>query len=441
MQFKKLVVQSIIWRSLYFFTVLLLNILISRYFKATGTGFIYYISNYFSFILLLGSACLETGMAYYGSQGKISYQKLSVFSLAWSVLVCAALYLFLHLSYHDPSSMVSEDRFIFFSFTYISGILLTTYFSALFYSKQDFLSPNLIMTITNILLILIFPLSSWFGSADFIAKHFLDWYFFNFLLQGALICTAFVLKNRTGASFTFPTTGELQRLFAYSLYSLTNNVVFFLLYRIDYWFINNTCKVCGPGDLGNYIQVSKLGQLFFILPGIIASAVFPRTASGNKEEVYNTLEILTKGIFFFTGFICLMLACTGSYVFPFVFGPTFTKMYLPFVLLVPGILSVAALHPISAYYSGKKMLHVNLRGSLLSLLFISAGHALFNPGHGIIAAAGVSAIGYCLYYAYMLWCFSKEYHVSIGGFFYPKPADFLLLKKWIQHIGKTGSPG
>ena len=431
MKFRKLIVQSIIWRSLYFFTVLLLNILLSRYFRATGTGFIYYISNYFSFILLLGSACLETGMAYYGSQGTISYQKLSVFSLAWSALICTVIYIFLSMSYHEPASLVSKEQFMYFSFTYITGILLTTYFCALFYSKQDFHTPNLILTITNIFLLLLLPFSNWFGSHDFIAKHFLNYYFFNFLLQGVLICCAFLYKNKQGSPFVLPHAGELSRLFSYSLYALSANIIFFLLYRIDYWFINNTCKVCMEGDLGNYIQVSKLGQLFFILPGIIASAVFPRTASGKKEEVYGTLEIITKGIFLFTGLICLVLVFTGRFLFPFVFGSTFTKMYVPFVLLIPGILSVAALHPLSAYYSGKNMLHVNLQGSALALLLIAAGDAVFIPRYGIRAAALVSTAGYVLYYAYMLLSFRKEYHTSIRGFFYPKQADFLLIKKWV----------
>ena len=239
MQFRKLIVQSIIWRGSYFFTVLLLNIFLSRYFQASGTGFIYYISNYFSFILLLGSVCLETGMTYYGSQGSISYQKLSVFSVTWSVLVCSLVFIFLYTSYHEPSSMVSKDRFLFFSFTYISGIMLTTYFSALFYARQDFITPNLILAGTNAVLILTFLVSMWLKATGVIEKQFLDYYFFNFLLQGVLICCAFIYKTRHGP-FSLPYASELRRIFSYSLFALSSNLVFFLLYRIDYWFINNT---------------------------------------------------------------------------------------------------------------------------------------------------------------------------------------------------------
>ena len=121
----------------------------------------------------------------------------------------------------------------------------------------------------------------------------------------------------------------------------------------------------------------------FVLPGIVSSAVFPRTASGQRAEVFNMLETITKSILLFTGFVCVVLAATGKWLFPFVFGPSFANMYIPFVLLIPGILAIAALNPLVAYYSGKNKLRVNLQGSLLALVLISTGDAVFIPRYGI----------------------------------------------------------
>ena len=432
MQFKKLIFQSLVWRGLYFFTVLLLNILLSRYFKATGSGFIYYISNYFSFILLLGSLCLETGMAYYGSQGSVSYKRLAVFSVVWSTLISILILVFLNSSYHEPASVISKQDFVFFASTYIPGLLFNTYFCALFWAKQDFITPNLLMSVTNFLLIFLFPLCALLGKQDFIAAHFLDLYFFNFLLQGLLICLAFLYKTGAGAPWGFPNPAGLRRIIAYSLVALSGNIIYFLLYRIDYWFINNTCRVCRQGDLGNYIQVSKIAQLLFVLPGIVSSAVFPRTASGQREEVFNMLETITKSILLFTGFVCAVLAVSGKWLFPFVFGSTFENMYVPFVLLIPGILAFAALNPLVAYYSGKNKLRINLQGSVLALVLITTGDALFIPRYGIAAAALVSTVGYMVYYGYMLLMFKLEYHIPVSGFLYPKRSDFYRLKKLLS---------
>ena len=72
------------------------------------------------------------------------------------------------------------------------------------------------------------------------------------------------------------------------------NIVFFLVYRVDYLFVNAS-PVCTAADLGNYIQVSKLGQLLLIIPQIIASVIFPRTASGiERKELNNTLMIMAR---------------------------------------------------------------------------------------------------------------------------------------------------
>jgi len=49
MNFKKLLAQSIIWRGFYFFSVLLVNVFLSRYLKAAGSGNLYFTTIIFSF--------------------------------------------------------------------------------------------------------------------------------------------------------------------------------------------------------------------------------------------------------------------------------------------------------------------------------------------------------------------------------------------------------
>src|SRR5439155_1246491 len=50
MNFKRLLAESIIWRGLYFFSVLLVNVFLSRYLRAAGSGNLYFITIIFSFI-------------------------------------------------------------------------------------------------------------------------------------------------------------------------------------------------------------------------------------------------------------------------------------------------------------------------------------------------------------------------------------------------------
>jgi O-antigen/teichoic acid export membrane protein len=429
MKFKQIILSSVFWRGLYFVTVLLLNIIVSRYFQAKGSGWIYYITNYFSFILLIASLSLESGMTFFASKNGIRENKLATFSLLWSAIVSMVIVILLFLYYKHPEQALTRNQFVFFAVTYTTGILLTTFFCALFYAQQDYAVPNILLTITNLLLIFSIPVALHFGKEQYILGYFLKLYFFNYLLQGILLSIAYLKKNKIFRNWALPGLPELTLLFRYSLFALLTNLVFFLLYRIDYWFVKNMCPVCNEADLGNYIQVSKLGQMFLLLPGILASAIFPHTAAGFREQVNNWLPSLVKGIFYIYLFIIIFFVLAGQWLFPWVYGETFDRMYLPFLFLVPGILSLSAISLLSAYNAGKNMVKTNVKGSVAGLAVIIAGDWFFIPKYGISAAAIVSSTGYLIYLVYLLYIFNKEYHIAAKYFFIPVAGDWQKLQK------------
>jgi len=79
MNFKKLLAQSIIWRGFYFFSVLLVNVFLSRYLKAAGSGNLYFTTIIFSFTQVLLSLGFEAGITFFTNHniyraGAHSYQ-------------------------------------------------------------------------------------------------------------------------------------------------------------------------------------------------------------------------------------------------------------------------------------------------------------------------------------------------------------------------------
>ena len=122
--------------------------------------------------------------------------------------------------------------------------------------------------------------------------------------------------------------------------------------------------VCTAADLGNYIQVSKLGQMMLIIPQIIASVVFPRTASGIDRMKINNAIMMIARLFsqlFLLAFI--ITALFGDRIFIMLFGETFNKMQLPMLVIIPGIFSLSVLVLLSAYFSGKGKIKINLHGA------------------------------------------------------------------------------
>ena len=78
----------------------------------------------------------------------------------------------------------------------------------------------------------------------------------------------------------FPDRPILKMVIRYSLFALVANLVYFLVNRIDYWFVE---YYCSQKDLGNYIQASKIAQMLVILPAILGSTLFPLFSSQEKS--------------------------------------------------------------------------------------------------------------------------------------------------------------
>ena len=139
MRLQKLIYQGIVWRGLYYASVFLLNIVIARVFRAAESGVINYIINNLSFLLLVTSFSLESALSYFASKNEISLNKLTgistVFAVGSALLSTAVFALWL----------VSQQLLIFSAlllpFTYVLGVVLTNYFSGLYYAKNNPVLP------------------------------------------------------------------------------------------------------------------------------------------------------------------------------------------------------------------------------------------------------------------------------------------------------------
>jgi len=433
MPIAKILYQSIVWRGLLYLATFLLNILIARHFEAALSGSIYYIINIFSLVHLVAGLSMESGIIYFGASTAINPAKLFNFSVLWTFIAGLILWLMMILFVTTSYPYISLADLKIFGLFFICGNLLYSYSASLFYAQKNFLVPNVISLCLTLLLILALPYngSSFFsGITD--ANYFFIYFLF-FIVQGVCTALAFYLLRIKKLHFTQPSKSDLQKLFRYSLLAWLGNIIFFLLYRIDYWFVE---KYCSTEALGNYIQVSKLGQLFFLLPSMIATAILPLTATENKETMAHWLALISRFFLYFYAVISLFLLLTGYWLFPKVFGESFTGMYGAFIWLIPGILSLSTLYTLTAYNAGKNKLKTNMLGCLYALIVVIAGNWWLVPVYGINAAAAVSSVGYIVYQVYLLNDFKKENSTGILQFFVFKFEDIRALKKILTSSNK-----
>ncbi len=423
---RKQLTQSIIWRGFYFITLLLVNIVLSRVLKADGVGIIFYLSNLFSFGVLIFSANLDGGFTYFSSSKTIGYNKLASLAVLWTaiMIVLAFFLLPIYFKFFDNEFLLNYSEIIQYGLFYIGGILLINFFTALFYSKGNFFLPNIILGITNLLLIGLIYFGVYTGSS---MEQIMHDYFQFLVLQGFLLVIAFYWVYRILPKIELPNLIEFKELLKYSSISLVGNILFFFVYRIDYFFVKEWCL--NNGDLGNYIQASKLAQMLLIAPQILASSIFPQMASGeNKDHIVNSINKLFR--IFSIAFILLfaLLFIIGKWLFPFVFGNSFTTMYVPMLILIPGIFCLCCSTLLSAYFSGKKQNQINLYAAAIALIVMIFLTIVFKSSYSIYYAASISSVAYFAETLYCFIYFSKNESYNLKQIFNYSKKDWTWLK-------------
>jgi O-antigen/teichoic acid export membrane protein len=428
MGLKKLLTQSIIWRSFYFFSVLLVNIFLSRYLQAAGTGNLYFLTVIFSFTQVVLSLGGESGVIYFASGNIIERNKLISLSAAWSFVAGIVMVIFVYLYFLINTS---ADKFFLswycaFGFLYVGGQLLANYSVAIYYTKENYFLPNFLLAIVNIVFVLIIPGKN--AHASLVQVQEITCLFFaTFFVGGVLVFLSYIIQYKNEGALSFPNRTNFKKLIRYSATALGANAVFFLVYKIDYFFVNYS-PVCTAADLGNYIQVSKIGQLLLTVPQIIASVVFPRTASGiDQKTLSNTIMTIARLFSQLFLLIFIVVAVAGTQLFTAVFGESFNKMQLPMLILIPGIFSLSILALLSAHFAGKGKIKINLYGAIIGLVVMISGDFIFVPHYGIIAAAAISTLSYMANVGYSMWHFYKGYSIHWLEFFKWKKTDYSTL--------------
>lgn len=430
MNFQKQIAQSLVWRGLYFVTVLIMNIFLSRYFEAGNAGWIFYVSNNFSFIVIIAGLSLESAVSYYSSQKAIDDNELAWFSIVWTVWISIMVFLVLWLYFtFFKTSPAAHSHYFYYAICYVAGVQMTSFFTLLFYANKNFFLPNFLMAILNTIVILIIPKQN--GTDNTNTSLIITVYFSFFAITGVTLAAAFIIQNQSWKKFALPALPQIQLLMRYALLALAANVIFFLVYRVDYWFVE---KYCTAEELGNYIQVSKLGQMLLVVPTIISSVVFPHTAGvGSKHtEIKDDIMRIGRISSMLFSILFILIILSGKWLFPFVFGRTFQLMYIPFLLLLPGIWALSNLSILSAYFGGSNKVKINVHAAGIALLVILAGDVLFIPQYGIFAAAIVSTVGYIVNFIYSFFRLKKEHPVSLAKYWGINKEDIQWLKSIIQ---------
>jgi O-antigen/teichoic acid export membrane protein len=410
--FKTKLINGFAWRLCLYVSSFILNIIIANNLGAERSGIFYLLLNNIAFVVLFLSFGLDSAVAYFTSRKEISTNRLLSLSIVWALLASGLLFLFYFGAVQF--NLISPYELAPFIILNIGSSLLANFVAAILFSSEDNRTPNLTFTLMNVILIVLLPgnlfLKNIFTNVDFIKLYLL------ITALPSLVFVAWLFIRHTHLDFSRPDNSWIKKIISFSLQSFVYSLFYALLLRCDYWLVN---YFCSPNDLGNYLQATKLTQVILLVPILSSFSLFPLIVTHiHQDKKIDTKLLKLVSIYFYIGLImCTGVISIGYWIFPWLYGESFSKMYLSFVLLSPGILTLAAAYPLSTFFSGKNLIRVKIKALVFSIIILLCLDLVLIPRLGIYGAAISCTLAYGFYFFYLLSSFKKRHDFSMQELF------------------------
>jgi O-antigen/teichoic acid export membrane protein len=393
----RMLFNSFYWKCLQFLSSFLLNILLARTMRSAVAGEFYSLIYWFALCVSFFTLGLDIALNVFISRKQLS-PRFACRIIGIVVLLALVVCVPLVWLYAGPSRYpdLYGTQLPLYAACQIAGSLLTVLSSTLFTARGRNDIPSRVGFFFNLVLAIVIAAVLLSGRGEWNMRLLFLLYFSFSLLQGLGL---FLLAVRNYGRENTGITGHagLSEMLSFSFKAFVTNFVFFLgarvcLYLLPYRF--------APGDEGNFIQAYKLveylgmGAAFFYYPFVALAA--GENADGMRRNVLALVRLSNSIVLIFSAAI---VAC-GWWLFPFVFGSSFDRMYPVFLCFIPGLLATCSSGFLTAYFFGVGSIRYNFISSCIQLIAAVILFLLLTRLYGLqggalaYSAAAVLSMGY-----------------------------------------------
>jgi len=209
------------------------------------------------------------------------------------------------------------------------------------------------------------------------------------------------LTQRVGAK-VFDVT-LMKRMLVYGLKFYICIFAGFIIFRLDLLIVN---RFRGAQDAGVYAIASQFSFLLIMLPGVIASLLFPRVASRRDEPAGYAVEV-TRHTSFIMLIVCLG-AALASFALPLVYGARFADATIQFLILLPGVFFISLESVLVQYFTGTGLPAIIPWFWIITVVVNLGLNFAFVPTFGARAAAINSTVSYALIFVLVAIYFGRK---------------------------------
>jgi O-antigen/teichoic acid export membrane protein len=423
-----LVAKNIVYRAASLLTGLLVTVLFTRLLGAEGYGLLsLLIANVtlFSLVTCLGS---ESGITFHYASRSLGRPR--IFFVIYSVILFQlVLLLVVELIHHRLTGYywLTGPRgpgLLIWGLLYLFAVTLSDKYMAFLNAAHRFVLAAKIILYCNIATLLTAG-AFYFFDRDHTLLFYLRLFISAALLQAIVLCVGFYTSTRQSPYAQPAVKNDWKLFFSYSFLVFFTNVIQFLAYRVDYWLVD---YYHGERMLGLYSLAVKLGQMFWFIPLLLASMIFPMSAdkqSGFNEEKLGSLvriaNTMTIGIIIIAGLL-------AQWVIPLTFGDEFTESVRPFLILLPGLFLFSINIMLAAYFAGRNRLLINFAGSVICFVLVLVLDLILIPRYGIEGAAWASSIAYASSGIFSIIMLYRAFGIPPREMYIMKSGDWSLFK-------------
>jgi O-antigen/teichoic acid export membrane protein len=211
------------------------------------------------------------------------------------------------------------------------------------------------------------------------------------------------------------------------------NMVSFLNYRIDMLF---TAWFLTPAAIGIYSVSVGMAEKLFMVPSAVSVVLFPRISRSTEGEANDFTPKIVRNIFLIMIIVCLISVFLAYPAIYLLFGSSFESSYLPFLILLPGIIAFSIGGVLASDLSGRGKPQYAVYSSVTCLVINIILNIILIPKYGGPVAAFSSAISYWADTFIIIWAFKRVSKKPYRSFLIVKRDDFKNYSKFFKNLLK-----
>ena len=412
-RFSTHVVWTLATRLLMIFNSVVAGVIVARWLGAQGVGELAVINVAVTTIVQLGSFGLPSSNTYFIAKDRAHFRAASINSLLFALLIGSLLAIVLSVlasfrpgwfGFVPPNLIRIAAISIPFQLLTLIGLnILLAVGKIREFNLLDLIGQSFVLINAFVVLVLLHaPLDG------LVKLNTITSILVGIVVAGLLVATGRkLLDSKWRADATL-----LRRMITYGLKFHISVLAGAIIFRADLFVVN---YFRGSAEAGVYSVATQFSLLLMLLPGVIATLLFPRVTA-EQDPRGDTTSFITRQTAIIM-LVCCLAAVPGSFLLPLLYGRAFADVTSLLLILLPGVYLVGLESVLVQHFNALGLPKAIPLYWVITLVVNLILVFTLVPRLGAQGAAIASTLSYALIFCLVAWHFRASTERSLAEVF------------------------